>query len=81
MNPEIKKCHECGGEMEQGLLISFMPGLPSHWIKGDPEAGWLGKLQLGPVTRYRFRQKYRTKAYRCTQCGYLAIYADEKSWH
>jgi hypothetical protein len=69
-------CPECSGSMEQGFLVdrtSYSSMNPGDWIEGEPEESfWTG-------TKTRGRARYRITSLRCTTCGYLKFYANEKS--
>lgn len=67
-----KQCPQCEGKMERGFAIG---GTPAHvhtdakWVEGSPRKGIRGGIILGG------RRKYAITAYRCTECGYLELYA------
>jgi hypothetical protein len=58
--------------MEVGFIPDNTYGgiLPSSWVEGAPEKGWLGGLKL------KGRRKLDITTYRCTSCGYLEGYAN-----
>ncbi|MDX1439295.1 MAG: PF20097 family protein [Rubricoccaceae bacterium] len=69
-----KTCLRCGGEMEEGFALDETHGgvKQSRWISGPPRKSiWTG-LKLGG------KRKLPISAYRCMNCGFLDLYANEK---
>lgn len=82
-NPPSTVCPKCSGSMEFGLLIDAGGGASvgnrwSHpervqeWVRGTPGRSWwhLGfKADAG--------DRLQVATLRCTQCGFLELYAPE----
>jgi len=72
MDPDAKKCSECGGEMEKGAILDYVRTNVLHprWM---PSAGftrnWLGNVKPD------WNQCRLVDTYRCQNCGYLKSYA------
>ncbi|MEL6613312.1 MAG: PF20097 family protein [Bacteroidota bacterium] len=65
-------CLRCGGTMEPGYLNGYTAGgAVSRWISG-PFA--LSKW-TGFPPGWKRRRKLHVQAYRCTECGFLDLYA------
>ena len=72
MATDAKKCHECGGEMVEGLILDMTQGkqLAPRWVKGRPEESfWKGLKTKGKECR-------SVETYRCVNCGLLRSYAN-----
>ncbi|HKX29716.1 MAG TPA: PF20097 family protein [Blastocatellia bacterium] len=68
------KCAKCHGEMEEGIVGGHNHQVKT-WIKADPKAGfWEMPKRIGGERRL-------IRTYRCTNCGYLELYANKTgSW-
>ncbi len=66
-------CSSCGASLEPGLIQDKTDhGVGrARWIEGAPEKSFLGGLKL------RGKNKYDIRAFRCSSCGHLELYADE----
>ncbi|MCP5101426.1 MAG: hypothetical protein GY943_38255 [Chloroflexi bacterium] len=63
-------CIRCKNEMEAGFLIDSIKKwfVPLKWMRGAPK--------IKPILKHQYdRGVYRVKAYRCSACGYLELYA------
>ena len=73
VDPDL--CPKCGAEMETGFLIDRL-GL-SHG--GGPDSGpplvWAPIEQARMSTRIGQEGQYEVDAMRCTNCGFLELYA------
>jgi hypothetical protein len=69
------KCPLCGGAMENGYIPDHGHGrvYESSWYAGAPEPS----LFLGDI-KWPKGSKFPLEAYRCTQCGYLMMFARRK---
>lgn len=68
-------CGKCGGPTEFGILIDEVHGHREgvlEWVRGLPKRSWVtGRF----VSRGRDRLQIATV--RCTQCGFVEIYAPD----
>lgn len=81
-NPDFYRCGKCKGEMKRGFIVdanhrdSFYEYYHySFWVEGEPvhETGIFGgKSSSLDISRQR---KFVIRASRCTNCGYLELYA------
>ncbi|KAA3663996.1 MAG: hypothetical protein DWQ04_07975 [Chloroflexi bacterium] len=58
--------------MELGYLSDVWKGgiIPGTWIEGEPEKSfWTG-------TKVKGKRRLAISAFRCTECGYLELYAN-----
>lgn len=64
-------CLRCGGTMESGFVYqpSRYSRLEAEWVEGIPERGVLGLKGLMK------RRRFQVEAERCTECGWLDMYA------
>jgi hypothetical protein len=64
-------CGECGGAMKLGFIPddSNQASRQLSWIEGPPKENFLGFLST------KDKQRYYIRAYRCTGCGFLKLYA------
>lgn len=65
------KCAKCSADMVEGFLPDETRG-PREiaiWVAGKPELGLLGSVKIDG------REAHRVRAFRCTKCGYLELYA------
>jgi len=71
-------CPKCRGDMEEGWVADMEHGatFQSAWVEGEPRSSWLGPLSHRKSTSGCTARWIRS--YRCTQCGYLELYATEK---
>ena len=71
MDKITKKCHVCGGEMEEGFLLDKNKTMqePTRWIEGEPR-----KMMSGVVQFSNLRQ-FIVEAWRCEECGNLLFTA------
>jgi hypothetical protein len=71
-----KKCLKCHGAMVQGFIPEFLTRSNvsvAGWREGAPkESVWLGFIQKP------FRRQLPIVAFRCSVCGFLELYADDK---
>ena len=58
------KCLRCQTDMIEGQVIDARFNLPSVWVDGIPEMGW-----LQPKVKSADRKTLRF--YRCPKCGYV----------
>ena len=64
-------CLKCQGTTEEGYMPDFTYGniAVTSWIAGAPETSiWRGLKLSG-------KDRIPVTAYRCTQCGFLELYA------
>ncbi len=68
------KCPQCQGAMVQGFIPDYAHSMKTvaSWVEGRPRRSWWQwtKVPVGggvPIA-----------AFRCSKCGYLEFYADEK---
>lgn len=67
----LGQCALCGGALEAGFMMDRTYGgqKPAEWIKGEPVPSfWAGTKVSEAVHR-------RIEAFRCTQCGYVMMFA------
>lgn len=67
-------CPKCSGTMQEGFVPDYSYGavIPSSWIKGRPQRSlWFG-------TKTRDRSAFRLTALRCTNCGFVELYARDR---
>ncbi len=67
MPEQPKSCPKCQGSMVRGYLFA---GVITPWFEGEPQEGAL----LGGTKPPR-GQGLRNVTFRCSQCGYLELYA------
>lgn len=70
-----KKCPKCNASMDEGFVVdhSYGGSLVSKWSDGPPEESvWTGLKVKDPKP---------ITTYRCTECGYLESYANNKPVH
>jgi ribosomal protein L40E len=74
MNNSEKVCPKCNGKMEIGFTpdYSYMKISVSSWVRGIPKKSFISKL-LVP-----YADRIPIAAYRCTKCGFIEYYSDEK---
>jgi len=60
--------------MAEGFIVDYAHGavFPAHWHPGAPQKSFLYK------TKVDRDELYATTAYRCSECGFLELYAAEK---
>lgn len=64
---EVKKCPECGGDMEEGFVVD-------HTYGGAVSSKWATYVKaFGIFTKMGNSKSIIT--YRCTKCGFLKSYA------
>ncbi len=70
-----RRCGKCDGAMREGFLIDRAKNATrvAHWAEGPPETWFLGILRL------RGRRQLPIRTFRCSKCGYLESYANERS--
>ncbi len=69
-----RRCPKCNSAQEIGfgIDVGHSSVKPSRWIAGPPEASWWqGTKTSGMDCR-------RIDYWRCTKCGFLEAYAEEK---
>jgi hypothetical protein len=75
--PESERlCPKCGAAMQEGFIpVSIGVGapVPSLWVEGHPEKGWLSRL--GGGVKFADRKQLQIHSYRGSACGYLEEYA------
>ena len=64
------RCAKCDAEMEVGFFpdLTFAGAVVGIWAEGAPEVGGFGGAKLDT-------RKRKVEAYRCTQCGFIELYA------
>jgi predicted nucleic-acid-binding Zn-ribbon protein len=67
MPDEPKTCPKCRGAMARGFFYSG--GMVTPWFEGEPKTFLFGMVK--PPSGHAFP----TAAFRCSQCGYLEMYA------
>ena len=69
------KCPKCSGPMEEGFLHESFLGGTQHatWVEGKPEWGAFG-------IRTADKKRWKVTGHRCRECGYLELYAQERSY-
>jgi hypothetical protein len=70
MDATNQQCPKCDGAMMQGFLLDNTHGgrLISHWAAGPPLSSFWGGLKKPELS-------LPVGAYRCSDCGYLELYA------
>lgn len=74
MSDEIYSCSKCDGEMVRGFSPDLTYGgvLVARWFEGVPEKSfWTG-------TKTRSEAGTPIAAFRCSKCGYLEFFADDR---
>lgn len=68
------RCPKCAGQQETGLVIDSGHTWihPSRWVEGAPEASWWQGTKTSGLTCRK------VEYWRCTKCGFLEAYANEK---
>ena len=66
------KCPKCQGQMLAGFIPDFTHSgaVPSSWYKGEPMKSFWGGLRVS------FGAGLPIRAFRCSHCGYLELYAN-----
>jgi hypothetical protein len=62
--------------MEEGFIVEEWDRFyrkVSTWVQGRPEKSFMTGVRVGG------KKMYETTAFRCTGCGYLEIYAVDRS--
>lgn len=75
---EPTTCADCGGVLEEGFIPDRSRGIEvaeTLWQEGQPQvSGWTGvRLKKSPF--------YYVRAFRCSDCGLLRMYAHKKLWN
>ncbi len=67
------KCTKCGGRVEEGFMLDAMHGgyKAEEWVEGAPERSFWTGVKVSDRSRYKLR------AFRCTKCGHLELYAPD----
>ena len=64
-----RKCAKCGGSMEQGFIPDVgEPVRFAHWHDGPPKKSFWFGIRINS-------QGLPIAAFRCSECGYLELYA------
>lgn len=68
------RCPMCQGELEEGYVRDRAYGgdFPAEWVEGEPQRSWLTGVNL------RSARRYIMESSRCTSCGYVALYANNR---
>lgn len=70
------KCLHCQTKMEEGHIADMIErdvGFSLHWQSGEPQL----RRSLGAKILYKPANDYLIKAYRCPECGYVALFAPD----
>jgi hypothetical protein len=67
-------CPKCQGELVQGFIpdLAFAQAVVGHWYKGPPRTHYSGDMKVPALGGLPIA------AFRCSQCGYLELYADKE---
>ena len=69
METTNSQCPKCNGAMLQGYMLDISHGaFVAHWAAGSPRNSFWGGLKKPEMT-------LPVGAYRCSDCGYLELYA------
>jgi predicted nucleic-acid-binding Zn-ribbon protein len=68
-------CPKCDGKMEQGWILDegYSSRFQTAWVEGEPQSSIFGFLTGGKTPRGKTVRSI--ESYRCTQCGYVELYA------
>ena len=67
-------CPKCGASMEEGFVPDFAHStiLIGSWHAGKPKKSFLRRTDVS------FKDGIPIGAFRCSKCGFLELYADQR---
>lgn len=71
---ELKKCPDCGGELEKGTIGQY--NVPHAFIKGEVT----DSSAMFPFGRVAIKTMRGITVHRCMSCGRMFLYANRKEW-
>lgn len=70
-------CPTCGVALTEGFVLDQVHGITKDaavWVEGKPELSFFGNVKLGG------HLKFTIQAFRCSECGLVHLYANNRAY-